>query len=101
MTAENPKMRLIYDARAKEAKDRFSELKDAEATGKLIAPIQTLQNWGGSLTSGRRRRSVQFVKGTPSWEGFRESDVREVNSHETNAERIARSYPSGPAIRPS
>ncbi|MCA9135743.1 MAG: Rpn family recombination-promoting nuclease/putative transposase [Planctomycetales bacterium] len=47
MIAKSPELRLIYDDRAKEAKDRFSEIKDAEAKGaergKLIGRIQTLQ----------------------------------------------------------
>lgn len=43
MIAKSPELRLIYDDRAKEAKDRYSELKDAEARGKLIGRIQTLQ----------------------------------------------------------
>ena len=51
MIAKSPELRLIYDDRAKEAKDRFSEIKDAEAKGreegiergKLVGRVQTLQ----------------------------------------------------------
>lgn len=43
MIAKSPELRLIYDDRAKEAKDRFSELKDAEERGKIIGQIQFAQ----------------------------------------------------------
>ncbi|MCA9136005.1 MAG: Rpn family recombination-promoting nuclease/putative transposase [Planctomycetales bacterium] len=43
MIAKSPELRLIYDDRAKEAKDRFSEIRDAEARAKLVGQIQVLQ----------------------------------------------------------
>jgi len=35
MIQHSPELRLIYDDRAKEAKDRFSIVKDARAEGKI------------------------------------------------------------------
>lgn len=43
MIANSPELRLIYDDRAKEAKDRYSEIRDAEARAKLVGQIQVLQ----------------------------------------------------------
>ncbi|WP_182865205.1 Rpn family recombination-promoting nuclease/putative transposase [Stieleria mannarensis] len=47
MIAKSPELRLIYDDRAKEAKDRFSELEDAKTQGKLIGQIQFAQRMLG------------------------------------------------------
>ena len=43
MIAKSPELRLIYDDRAKEAKDRFSEIRDAEVRANIIGRIQLLQ----------------------------------------------------------
>ena len=51
MITHSPELRLIYDDRAKEEKDKFSFVKDAraegiaegEARGKLVGRIQLLQ----------------------------------------------------------
>lgn len=40
MIARNPELRLLYDDRAKEAKDRFSEIKDARAEGERIGKAE-------------------------------------------------------------
>lgn len=53
MIAKSPELRLLYDDRAKEAKDRYSEIKDAEkrgeargeAKGELRGQIQMLQRF--------------------------------------------------------
>jgi predicted transposase/invertase (TIGR01784 family) len=51
MIAKSPELRLIYDDRAKEAKDRFSEIKDAETRAKLVGQIQVLQRLLGEPES--------------------------------------------------
>lgn len=43
MIAKSPELRLIYDDRAKEAKDRYSEVRDAEAKGELVGEIRGIQ----------------------------------------------------------
>jgi len=52
MITRSPDLRLIYDDRAKEEKDKFSFIKDArteaKAEGKLIGRIQRLQQLLGT-----------------------------------------------------
>ena len=55
MIDKSPELRLIYDDRAKEEKDRYSLLKDARAEalelGRLIEGIQRLQQFLGDPVS--------------------------------------------------
>lgn len=41
MIARSPELRLLYDDRAKEAKDRFSEIKDAMAEGQRLGKAES------------------------------------------------------------
>lgn len=62
MIAKSPELRLIYDDRAKEAKDRFSELKDAKARGKLIGQVQTLQEVVGDRVADESTLADQDIE---------------------------------------